>query len=148
MTIKLKMRDFRVSKVSGANSVLDIYLDKPKSSKKSSKWSVSNYYKDGMKILRYFKRIFSAKKLNFKPNIFGGTPTFQKFYFRSNTEISKVLFSAAHGLFKSFIFGGARTFQKFYFRRRKDFSFFFIYSNRADLQSFKAKKIRINLNVG
>ena len=113
MTIKLKMRDFRVSKVSGANSVLDIYLDKPKSSKKSSKWSVANYYKDGMKILRYFKRIFSAKKLNFKPNIFGGTPTFQKFYFRSNTEISKVLFSAAQGPFILFHLFEPRGFTKF-----------------------------------
>jgi hypothetical protein len=29
VTIKLKMRDFRVSKVSGANSVLDIYRIQP-----------------------------------------------------------------------------------------------------------------------
>ena len=90
MTIKLKMRDFHVSKVSGANSVLDIYLDKTKSSKKSSKWSVSNYYKDGMKILRYFKRIFSAKNL-----------------------ISNRIFSVEHRLFKSFIFGGAESFPEY-----------------------------------
>jgi len=107
------MHDFHVSKVSGANSVLDIYLDKPKSSKKSSNWLVLNYYEDDMKMLRYFKRIFSAKNLIFKPNIFGGTPTFQKFYFRSNTEISKVLFSAAQGLFILFHLFEPRGFSKF-----------------------------------
>jgi hypothetical protein len=38
--------------------------------------------------LRYFKRIFSAKNRVFKRNIFGGTPTFQKFYFRRRREFS------------------------------------------------------------
>lgn len=38
--------------------------------------------------LRYFKRIFSAKTQVFKPNIFGGTPTFQKFYFQRRIEFS------------------------------------------------------------
>ena len=55
-----------------------------------------------MNILRYFKRIFSAKNLIFKPNIFGGTPTFQTEYFRWNTDFSKVLFSAAQRVFHSF----------------------------------------------
>ena len=34
MTITLKMHDFHVSKVSGANGVLDIYMDKPKVARK------------------------------------------------------------------------------------------------------------------
>ena len=49
--------------------------------------------------LRYFKRIFSAKNWVFKPNIFGGTPTFQKFYFRPNAEFSNQIFLATQGVF-------------------------------------------------
>jgi hypothetical protein len=104
------MHDFHVSKVSGANSVLDIYLDKPKSSKKSSKWSVLNYYEYDTKMLRFIKRIFSAKNLIFKPNIFGGTPTFQKFYFRRRSEFSNEIFSAAQGLFILFHLSEPRGF--------------------------------------
>lgn len=36
-------------------------------------------------LLRYIERIFSAKNMIFKRNIFDGTPTFQKFYFRPKT---------------------------------------------------------------
>ena len=39
------------------------------------------------------------RAMNYQPNIFGGTPTFQKFYFRSNTEFSNQIFSATQGLF-------------------------------------------------
>ncbi len=47
--------------------------------------------------------------------------------------IGNQIFSVKNRLFKSFIFGQTPTFQKFYFRRRRDFSFFFICLNRADL---------------
>jgi len=50
-------------------------------------------------LLRFIKRIFSAKNFIFKRNIFGGTPTFQKFYFRRRSEFSNEIFSAAKGLF-------------------------------------------------
>lgn len=93
------MHDFHVSKVSGANSVLDIYLDKPKSSKKSSKRSVSTYFENDMILLRYIKQIFSVKNPN-----------------------SNRIFSVEHRLFKSFIFGGIGTFQKFYFRQCNNFN--------------------------
>jgi hypothetical protein len=46
----------------------------------------------------------------FKPNIFGGLLSFNPG-----------------------IFGGTPTFQTEYFRRRREFSFFFIVPNRADL---------------
>ena len=73
-------------------------------------------------LLRYIKRIFSVKNLIFKRNIFGGTPTFQKFYFRSNTKFSNQIFSVKHQVFKPNIFGGTPTFQKFYFRPNTKFS--------------------------
>ena len=83
-------------------------------------------------LLRYIKRIFTAKNLIFKRNIFGGTPTFQKFYFRSNTKFSNEIFSVEHRLFKSFIFGQKPSFQTKYFRRRRDFSYYqrFLFNDR------------------
>jgi hypothetical protein len=93
------MHDFHVSKVSGANSVLDIYRIQP----------VHNWIgnRDGwfssqiVYFIRYdiSSQIFSLKNMIFKPNIFGGTPTFQKFYFRPNTKFSNRIFSATQGLF-------------------------------------------------
>ena len=73
-------------------------------------------------LLRYIKQIFSVKNLIFKRNIFGETPTFQKFYFRPNTKFSNQIFSVKHRLFKRNIFGGTPTFQKFYFRPNTKFS--------------------------
>ena len=93
------MHDFHVSKVSGANGVLDIYMDKPKSSKKSSNPSVSDYYGSYIFLLSNFKR-----------NIFGQKPDFTPKYFRWNTDFSKVLFSAKNQVFKRNIFGDAGSF--------------------------------------
>ncbi len=102
MTITLKMHDFHVSKVSGANGVLDIYIDTPKSSKKSSNPSVSDYYGSYIILLRYIK-----------PNIFGPKPSFQTKYFRWNTDFSKVLFSVKRRVFKPNIFGDAGSFPEY-----------------------------------
>jgi hypothetical protein len=101
VTIKLKMHDFHVSKVSGANSVLDIYRIQ----------SVHNWngnLLDGfpVKYVHIFVTIFQA-------NIFGEKLSFQTKYFRWNTDFSKVLFSIKHRVFKSFIFGGAGSFPKY-----------------------------------
>jgi hypothetical protein len=93
------MHGFHVSKVSGANGVLDIYRIQP----------VYNWIgnRDGwfssriVYFIRYdiSSRVFSVKNQVFKPNIFGGTPTFQKFYFRSKTKFSNRIFLATQGLF-------------------------------------------------
>jgi hypothetical protein len=101
VTITLKMHDFHVSKVSGANSVLDIYRIQP----------VHNWIgnRDGwfssqiVYFIRYdiSSQIFSAKIL-----------------------ISNRIFSVEHRLFKSFIFGQKPSFQTKYFRRLRDFSYY------------------------
>ena len=39
------------------------------------------------------------RAMNYQPNIFGGTPTFQKFYFRPKTEFSNQIFSVTQGVF-------------------------------------------------
>ena len=39
------------------------------------------------------------RAINYQPNIFGQTPSFQKFYFRSNTKFSNEIFSATQRLF-------------------------------------------------
>lgn len=93
------MHDFHVSKVSGANGVLDIYIDNPKSSKTSS-----NRQCQIIMGLIFFITIYQA-------NIFGQKPSFQTKYFRWNTDFSKVLFSAKNLVFKRNIFGDAGTFQ-------------------------------------
>ncbi len=127
------MHDFHVSKVSGANGVLDIYIDTPKSSKKSSNWSVSDYY--GSYIFyydissKYFRsntkfsnQIFSVEHRLFKSFIFGQTPSFQTKYFRWNTDFSNEIFSVKHQVFKPNIFGQTPSFQTKYFRWNTDFS--------------------------
>ena len=87
VTITLKMHDFHVSKVSGANGVLDIYRIQP----------VYNWFGnllDGFPVhpVHIFVTIFQAI-------IFGKKLSFQTKYFRWNTDFSKVLFSATQGVF-------------------------------------------------
>ena len=99
VTITLKMHDFHVSKVSGDNSVLDIYRIQP-----VHNW-IGNLL-DGFPVhsVHIFITIYQA-------NIFGQKPSFQTKYFRWNTDFSKVLFSAKNLVFKRNIFGDAGTFQ-------------------------------------
>lgn len=99
MTITLKMHDFHVSKVSGANGVLDIYRIQP-----VHNW-IGNLL-DGFPVhsVHIFITIYQA-------NIFGQKHDFQTKYFRWNTDFSKVLFSAKNQGFKRNIFGDAESFQ-------------------------------------
>ena len=68
------MHDFHVSKVSGANGVLDIYIDNPKSSKTSS-----NRQCQIIMGLIFFITIYQA-------NIFGQKHDFQTKYFRQESR--------------------------------------------------------------
>ena len=109
MTITLKMHDFHVSKVSGANSVLDIYRIQP----------VHNWIgnRDGW----FSSRIVYFIRYDISSQIFS-----------TKILISTQIFSVEHRLFKSFIFGQTPSFQTKYFRRRRDFSFYqrFLFNDR------------------
>jgi hypothetical protein len=109
------MHDFHVSKVSGANSVLDIYRIQP-----VHNWNGNRHGWFSSWIVYFIRydissQIFSVKNMIFKPNIFGGTPTFQKFYFRPNAEFSNQIFSATQGLFILFRLSEPRGFGISYF---------------------------------